>query len=643
VANSLIVPVGVNLDPFKASMDEATRIATSAVQDIQMQFNNANIGIAANVIQGLAQGFGQGMFQAMTGLLKMVTENIAAMAKLGDQAKLARIDVESFQELMAGGTKGGLSSKEAAQNLVTVATKLNDANRDENELTKLLDANNIKWKDTKGNVIDVATAMKGIASLIANAKTPLDAQKIAEIAGISKEWIKTLEGGPEALAKAGEAARAAGGIMSAEMIAQAKKFEEDWTAALQALGTGSKQWLLPIIQMLNQAIELANSLISMGMALRRLDAGSATRSDLARIEAGRVEEFGGHIPRDIQTAIAKRRAELDAQGAAIVTVTPQKTAGTTIPGKAEAEEDKTRLEAVTDAVERHTAAMIADANAVGLNAGKHEQLRAELKVLQAIKEDDNDITDAQIAKYGELRRTMDATQARQAAGIALTVDQAKAFDRLSDSTKAAADKLAETKRSFEGINDAMRFAGNQLVDILDQATQKGAKFGDIMAQVLRNVSKQLLMAAITGEGAFAKMLGTSSTTGGVGGLMGIIAAGFKGGGAPTMTTGIAGSLPVPTFAEGGTIPAGGLAYVGEHGPNPRLIQAGAKPIMVTPNNIGNSGNGTIVGPTTHIVIQGSADESTVAAMQQMLAMRDRRFVADVARANSELRRRSVFA
>jgi hypothetical protein len=162
-----------------------------------------------------------------------------------------------------------------------------------------------------------------------------------------------------------------------------------------------------------------------------------------------------------------------------------------------------------------------------------------------------------------------------------------------------------------------------------------------MSQVLRNVSKQLLMAAITGEGAFAKMLGTSSTTGGVGGLAGILAAGFKGG--PTMTTGIAGSMAVPTFAEGGTIPAGGLAYVGEHGPNPRLIQAGSQPIMVTPNNVGNSGSGTIVGPTTHIVIQGSADESTVAAMQQMLAARDRRFIADVARANVELRRRSVFA
>jgi hypothetical protein len=484
--------------------------------------------------------------------------------------------------------------------------------------------------------------MKGIATLIANARTELDKIKIAEIAGLSKEWIKTLEGGPAALAAAGDQARNNGSIMSKEMIDKAAEFEKAWTAALQALGTGSKQWLLPIIQVLNEAINLATKLYDFSTAASRFEAGKATREDLATIEQQ------GMLSRTDQRRLAARRAELDAQGAppaAIVTVTPAKTAGTVIPGKAEAAEEKTRYDSVTDSVERHTAALIADSNAVGLTTGKHEQLRAELKLLQAAKEDDQEITDKQIASYGEFRRTMDATAALQAAGITLTDDQAKAFIRLGDATKAAADKLAETKRSFEGINDAMRFAGNQLVDILDQATQKGAKFGDIMSQVLRNVSKQLLMAAITGEGAFAKMLGTSSTTGGVGGLAGILAAGFKGGSTGGVLPGGAalGAGGIGSMAEGGTIPAGGLAYVGEHGPNPRLIQAGSQPIMVTPNNVGNSGAGTIVGPTTHIVIQGSADESTVAAMQQMLAARDRRFIADVARANVELRRRSVFA
>src|SRR5258708_5478922 len=51
----------------------------------------------------------------------------------------------------------------------------------------------------------------------------------------------------------------------------------------------------------------------------------------------------------------------------------------------------------------------------------------------------------------------------------------------------------------------------------------------------------------------------------------------------------AGALSVPTFAEGGTIAPGALAYIGEHGPNARMIRAGGEPIMVTPNDVTTGG------------------------------------------------------
>jgi hypothetical protein len=53
----------------------------------------------------------------------------------------------------------------------------------------------------------------------------------------------------------------------------------------------------------------------------------------------------------------------------------------------------------------------------------------------------------------------------------------------------------------------------------------------------------------------------------------------------------AGALSVPTFAEGGTIAPAALAFVGEHGPNARMIRAGGEPIMVTPNDVTTGGKG----------------------------------------------------
>ena len=39
---------------------------------------------------------------------------------------------------------------------------------------------------------------------------------------------------------------------------------------------------------------------------------------------------------------------------------------------------------------------------------------------------------------------------------------------------------------------------------------------------------------------------------------------------------------ITRYASGGTIPPYGLGYVGEHGPNPRMVRAGHEPIMITP-------------------------------------------------------------
>jgi hypothetical protein len=179
--------------------------------------------------------------------------------------------------------------------------------------------------------------------------------------------------------------------------------------------------------------------------------------------------------------------------------------------------DTAAFDRAIDSANKHAAAMEADAKAVGLSEAAHARLRVEAALVEALLQDG--VEDAgkyadQIAKVGER-------------------------------TQSAAQQLENAKTKFEGFNDTLKFAGGQIVDVLDQAMQKGADFGQIMEGVLRNLIKQMLLAAITGEGAFAKMFGTQGIGGGVGGIM---------------------SLFLSGRAAGGPVSSGRPYIVGEHGP-----------------------------------------------------------------------------
>jgi hypothetical protein len=254
-------------------------------------------------------------------------------------------------------------------------------------------------------------------------------------------------------------------------------------------------------------------------------------------------------------------------------------------------ETKDAFETATDAINRNIASLQADTAAVGQSEAAHQQLRVELRLLEAARQAGVEITDQQIADYTSLRSVMSAEQALAATGVKLEDDQAAAFGRLSERIRTVTQALDDKRRAFQGTSEAVRYAGNELINVIDQATQKGANFGQIMSDVLRNFSKQLLQAALTGEGAFAKILGLAPTaSGGVGGLLGALVG--KGvGSAAVPTVGIAGSLAVPTFADGGVVPPNTLYMANEHSPGgPRIGRTGAAPMVITPNNVVPAGN-----------------------------------------------------
>ena len=188
--------------------------------------------------------------------------------------------------------------------------------------------------------------------------------------------------------------------------------------------------------------------------------------------------------------------------------------------KKDTDDASTAFDRQVNSLNRHAAALDADSAAIGKTAAETQTLKAELALLQAAQRDGDGVTNEQIDAYTKLRASMSAQQAMAASGIKLNDANAASFDQATSRIKTAAANLDSAKRSFEGANSALKFAGDQIMDVFDKVGQKGQNFQTTMATVLQAVEKQMLEAALTGGGAFGQLFGTASTTaGGTGGCL----------------------------------------------------------------------------------------------------------------------------
>lgn len=649
---ALRIPISAKMDDFERDMNKTRETSVRLLRGVAQQVIKFNQDLSAGAAQtaasweaswlkagarvaaGVGLGIGAAILsaKAIGAVIDSVREQLADVIALGDRAAAAGVSGEFFQSFIAG-----------ARNAKISVDVLEDALRHANEQTKgrLAPDWNV-WDEGKRKITEVEKALtdfrelfttdqkftgldlfrdagdtenRSRAVLIAMQELEAIGQRLASLDLAEKmfgaKFADNVRQGNtsanELLGTIDKLAQDKTGVWSSKLIEDAREIDRQlkqandrveremtptWQGLVDKANTLKGAWA-SIVDLIGQAIGVMNRMggplsISagvvsgarvvtdgtangLGVAAGLNDIGKGSGVSAIASAAGTVDigprDRHGNIP------LPQRRPS-DAPK-------PEK--------EKETEEMQTAFENATDAINRNIAALQADAAAVGLTQGAHQQLRVELRLIEAARQSGVEITDEQIARYTQLRASMSAEQALAAAGITLEKDQAEQFGKLSERIRMVADSLDAKRRSFQGVNDAVRFAGNELVNVIDRASEKGAKFGDIMSDVLRNVSRQLLQAALTGEGAFAKMFGMSSNTGGVGGLGGLIAGLFKGGssaaGGATNMVGIAGDLAVPTFmAEGGRADAGELIYAGEHGPNPKLFRA-PEPMIITPNDV----------------------------------------------------------
>lgn len=674
---TLQIPVSASLDKFRSDMDQLGREADKTSTDIEDRFKQINPGAKGMIdsfrdsAKGPAQDAGNSIGLIIGGAIVAAAAGIAsglhaaidALAKIGDRGEDLRLPVNMLQALSVAATEARVPA-EKLNSALDRFTAVSKQNVDDAE----------KFYKALGNIGEgFVTAFKNAPSqaervrIISDAfKSTTDEVKKAQLGlqalGTDNErLIGIFDKGRDGIAGYLDQVRRLGLEINEEFVKKAQEaksqislfsrvLNDEFSTSLASLipvfvsllpyierlgavvrdtigAFASNDDQRPLETLRNELTVLDTQLAEVAAKRDRLTSNTPTKMDSLRDTLRKIigEETGTDLSENIADLdkqideIKKRRAVINSL---ITSKSDSKPLSITVapafkPRPSLTEDDSgSAFDKEIDRLKRHAALIEADAASVGKTAAAHAQLRAEMQLLQAVERENDDVTVEMLAKYAQLRSTMSATEALQQSGIKLTSDQAEAFLTVTTRVGQMTDVLNKNKTAFEGFNESLKFAGNQLVDVLDGILNKTQSLSDLGRSALRAFQKELLRAAITGEGAFAKLLGANSTNGGVGGLLGLLG-GSVGSGGTSFLPGASLLSGNPTgLAEGTDNWRGGPVWVGERGPELLNLPKGAQ---VTPSDISRSmAGGVSVNPVFNVDATGASD-AAVMRLERALA------------------------
>lgn len=288
-------------------------------------------------------------------------------------------------------------------------------------------------------------------------------------------------------------------------------------------------------------------------------------------------------------------------------------------GGAETEDEYERAIRKT---QESTDAIYAEIAAVGLDTRAKAQMRREQELVTAAKQADKKLTPELVAEIE-----------KEAAAYA-------------DATV----KLEKTKDAHQDLIDLQRFAGESLSGFFSDIVSGGKNAEEALMNMTKKLAEAALQAALLGEGPLASLLGTKSSTGGVGGLIGSLFSLFSADGSAFTAGG------VRAFARGGTFTnsvvdsptmfrfANGTGLMGEAGPEAIMPLSRDKNgrLGVAARGQGDSAPLSITFGGTSVTITGDAGKKEIRQLRAEMAARDKAQAAQIrATVNDALSRGSI--
>jgi len=582
----LVVQLEARIDAFERNFARANQTANSSWSAIEARGRQASNRIRADMdhaTSGIANGFkslggvisgslGLAGAAGVAGFLALAVKINGELANMARLAKQAQISTDRLQEIKYAANSKGVSDEDFNATLQTSLQMLEEAQHQVNDLRRLFNANGKSIRDSNGDLIKFDALLNTAADLISRAPTEQAKVKITEMMGLSRDWIRVLEGGPAAFQRTQQEARSAGAVIDSATIAKAKEFDEAWTKAITKFKAGITDTLTDLAgefadfwQKIIDSVPGASYIVE---KFRRMFGGleGMTIPELQDALQRSIEQGAGKVEIDrIQAELDRRMGkkplmiEVHPHVAETPTVIPQ-------------EKQKNVFDSAVFEANKRIAATNAETKTIGLNSEARE--RAKL-----------------VAELEEAAKRSNTQAGFQNAKV--TDEQREKINKLADALDAAAKRQRIAQEQWKSFNEVLQLSGSIAVDFFDKLANGNMNMQQFLQSTLRMLEKLAIQAAILGTGPLAGLFGTASTVaGGTGGLMGLLGKLFGGG-----------------RAEGGDVDPGKAYLIGERGPE-ILLSKGAGTVI--PNHaLGGSriSNQTVNNHVANVTVNTNGGDS----------------------------------
>lgn len=126
------------------------------------------------------------------------------------------------------------------------------------------------------------------------------------------------------------------------------------------------------------------------------------------------------------------------------------------------------------------------------------------------------------------KAVLDLETAAKKANVTVTDEMRVAIEKAATGYANAKVKVEEVQKALEGFQDAQKFLGDAATDALEDLIINGEKAEDVLKNLVKQLARAALQAAIMGSGPLAGIFGTSGSNGNAGGLVGLVTGLFKG-------------------------------------------------------------------------------------------------------------------
>ncbi len=582
----LSVPVEARLDQFAQDMQQLGQMADQQISSIEQKFRDLNptIGSIAGAAGGLLGAWG------LDKALDAVIALNKGFADLAETARSVNLSTDRLQEVQFATALKGLSADDTNSGLQKMVGLLSDARQNENSLSKLLDENDVKYKNRNGTLVTTNQLLNIAADLLQRAPNPQIETEIAKSLGLSQEWVQVLRQGPDAFNAQADAARAAGAVIDQQTIAKAKQFDEEWRKSSVEWGAYMKSALADLLPLLDDLIRKA--------------AGFAETALIAA--KGLATVPGGPGSSDIKDIVSSWQKFKDLVSNPNSTFAQQAAAMRDVLFGSSSSNSGAHVELSSNLLQP-TTGNYSLGNSPGL-AGIDLSAYTNPSKGNPADKDSNDAYDralnnvkkltaeyqAQTATIGlntgaqkEAKTAADLKAAADRAELELTPELKAEIDKYSAALGQAAQATADAKQKYEGMNSAIQSGGNEVISVLDGIRQGSLTGTQAVVQLENALIKAFEQAALLGTGPLASILGTSASagSGGTGGLLGSL-------------------FGVSGRASGGPV-SGGVPYlVNENTPNSEIFVPDVSGTIVPQDLIGRGGGSS--GVAVNVVNNGQA-------------------------------------